>query len=457
MHGRYLIAAALAAAALASAPLSPATAQARLASREAAFTPGAYLPAVRAQDPANTLYRQAREALNGDDFSRAARLFQQIRRQYPRSSYTPDALYWEAFSRYRLGGKDHLDYALGALETQRRDYPRAATRRDADELAARIRGELASRGDEKAGRDMTRQAERAGQPGCGDENDARMAALNGLLQVDADRALPIIQRVLARRDGCAKLREQAVFLLSQKRTAQTEETLLNVVRSDPDAGVREQAVFWLSQVGTDRSLEVIEELLRTSRDRGIQDKAVFALSQHRSPRAARLLRDYAERAGAPQEVREQAIFWLGQRASQENADYLRALYGRLNGQELREKVIFSLSQMRGFGNDRWIMGIAGDASQPVELRKQALFWASQQGMLPVSELAALYDRSRDAEMREQAIFALSQRGREAGAIDKLIDIARRDRDPEMRQKAIFWLGQSRDPRALRVIEDVIDQ
>ncbi|HEU0052029.1 MAG TPA: HEAT repeat domain-containing protein, partial [Longimicrobium sp.] len=170
-----------------------------------------------------------------------------------------------------------------------------------------------------------------------------------------------------------------------------------------------------------------------------------------------LLRQLAERQGAPDKVREQAIFWLGQRPSAENAEYLRALYGRLTDEDLREKIIFSLAQMKGVGNDQWILGIATDARQPVGLRKQALFWASQEGMLPVSGLASLYDRSTDREMREQAIFALAQRTREPAALDKLIDIARRDRDAEMRQKALFWLGQSRDPRALRVIQDIIGQ
>jgi HEAT repeat protein len=59
-------------------------------------------------------------------------------------------------------------------------------------------------------------------------------------------------------------------------------------------------------------------------------------------------------------------------------------------------------------------------------------------------------------MKEQAIFVLSQK-KDAGAIDKLIDIAKNDRDREMRGKAIFWLGQSRDPRAMRLLEEIISK
>jgi hypothetical protein len=38
-----------------------------------------------------------------------------------------------------------------------------------------------------------------------------------------------------------------------------------------------------------------------------------------------------------------------------------------------------------------------------------------------------------------------------------MDIARRDTDRELRSKAIFWLGQSRDPRVLKFLEEVINR
>jgi hypothetical protein len=155
-------------------------------------------------------------------------------------------------------------------------------------------------------------------------------------------------------------------------------------------------------------------------------------------------------------VREKAIFWIGQHPSADNAQFLRGLFTRLRDGDLKEKVLFSLGQMRGMGNERWLLGVAADPGQSMEVRKKALFWAGQAGV-PVAELAGVYDRVRDREMREQAIFALSQRMHEPAAVDKLIDIARREPDGELRKKAIFWLGQSRDPRAVRALSDLINQ
>ena len=282
----------------------------------------------------------------------------------------------------------------------------------------------------------------------------KVAAINALQQMDAARARPILRRVLAKRDSVsACIRRKAVFLIAQQNEPGTEDILLESVRSDPDPEVRRQAVFWLSQVSTDRAVGALDSILRFSNDEEIQERAVFALSQHDSPRAQQALRTYAERKEVPEAMRERAIFWLGQRQTPENAAFLRSLYGRLTGEELKKKVLFSLSQLGGEENGRWLLGIARDTSEKLEMRKQALFWAGQGGV-SIEELTRLYANVSDREMREQLVFVYSQRD-EPAALDKLIEIAKKDPNPELRKRALFWLGQSDDPRALQELEKIL--
>ena len=67
---------------------------------------GAPPDAWAAQDPADSLYRAARRALNRNDYNGAAAQFRSISRRFPRSAYAGDALYWEAFALYRAGGTE---------------------------------------------------------------------------------------------------------------------------------------------------------------------------------------------------------------------------------------------------------------------------------------------------------------------------------------------------------------
>jgi len=200
---------------------------------------------------------------------------------------------------------------------------------------------------------------------------------------------------------------------------------------------------------------MLDSILKTATDQELQEKAIFALSQQHSPRAGQILRAYAERSDAPSETREKAIFWLGQHHSAENAAFLRGLYAKVSDDNLKDKVIFSLSQMGGTENMRWMMDIAVNERAPVEQRNKALFWAGQSGA-DLGELAGLYDRMQNREMKEQLIFVYSQR-HESAALDALIKIAKTEQDRELRKKAIFWLGQSHDPRAAQVLLEIINQ
>jgi HEAT repeat protein len=414
-----------------------------------------------AADPADSLYRLGRQAINRGNFQRAAELFAEITEKYPRSEYAPDAPYWRAFALYRAGGDDDLHEALKTLDTQQRRYPRATTIADAKELAIRIRGELAQRGDVESAEAVARAAKPT-VPCDRDDDDTeiRAAAMNALLQMDAESAVPIIRQVLQKRDECSvALREKAVFLLSQKRSADTETLLLDVLHNDPSRRVREQAVFWMGQVRTDRAAAALETIATSSPDMELRAKAIHALHEHGSARAAALLRRLAESAQTPEQVREQTIFWIGQRESQENADFLRSLFTRLGkGEEnddIRKKILFSLSQMGGYGNDRWLLAIALDETNSSDLRGHALWTAGQAGIAG-SELVTVYNRLSDPEVKEKLIWVMSE-SRDRAATDKLIEIARRDPDREMRKKALFWLGQKNDPRVKQLLVDILNQ
>ena len=89
-------------------------------------------------------------------------------------------------------------------------------------------------------------------------------------------------------------------------------------------------------------------------------------------------------------------------------------------------------------------------------RRDALFWLGQNEDPRARQmlLSVIDSKSEPVELREHAVFALSQRKEEA-ALDALMRIAREDTDTRVRSKALFWLGQKDDPRARKLIADII--
>ena len=245
-------------------------------------------------DPADSLYRAARDALSKNEFRRAATLFAEIGQKYANSSYVADALYYRAYALYRAGDESDLREALHSLDTQHARFPKARTNGDADQLAIRIRGTLAKRGDASSAARVSAAASDTTpclRGGDRDDDDVRTAAMNALLQMDSESALPIIKQVLLKRDACSTtLRKKAVFLLSQKRSSETESLLIDVAKNDPRHAVREDAVFWLGQVHTDKAAAALEEFATSSDDVALREKAVFALSEQNSTRGVALIR-----------------------------------------------------------------------------------------------------------------------------------------------------------------------
>jgi hypothetical protein len=103
-----------------------------------------------------------------------------------------------------------------------------------------------------------------------------------------------------------------------------------------------------------------------------------------------------------------------------------------------------------------LLALARSEQVPQERRRSAVFWLGQvAGESIAGALDSIaVDESGSRDIRKHAVFALSQRSAEE-AVPALIRIARTNHDPELRRTALFWLGQSEDPRALELFEEIL--
>ena len=146
---------------------------------------------------------------------------------------------------------------------------------------------------------------------------------------------------------------------------------------------------------------------------------------------------------------------IGTVPAKDAADYLMSLASKLPGRAGRD-AIFPATIADSAVVWPALIRLAKDEDRPRETRKQAVFWLGQAaGEAATAGLDSLSkDASVDRDVQKQVVFALSQRPKDEG-IPILIRVAKTHRDPEVRRDAMFWLGQSNDPRAIALFEEVL--
>ena len=153
--------------------------------------------------------------------------------------------------------------------------------------------------------------------------------------------------------------------------------------------------------------------------------------------------------------RDAAVTDLGTTSAREAVDFLLGLATREDSRA-GEEAILPATLADSVIVWPMLLKLARDDRAPARTRHQAVFWLGQAaGEAATQDLTDLVDDADvDRDVKEQAVFALSQQPREAG-VPALIRIARTHPESGVRRKALFWLGQSGDPRALALFEELL--
>ena len=215
---------------------------------------------------------------------------------------------------------------------------------------------------------------------------------------------------------------------------------------------------WLTGVEPGESVGLLASIARKlEREDGDEDAAgsafaAIALTGH--PSADEALERLVAR-GEPRELRKKAAFWIGNSRGRRGFEILKATLSDPDA-DFREHLTFAFSQSPVPEAVDTLIGMAKRDPEG-DVRGQALFWLAQKAADRAAE--AIHNAIRDdpdEDVKEKAVFALSQLPGSEG-VTELIRVARTNRNPEVRKKAVFWLGQSRDPRALAFIEEILSQ
>ena len=366
-------------------------------------------------------YDRGTQALDEEHWDRAIEAFDSVVRMAGRKA---DAgLYWKAYALNKAG---RAADALATIAQLRKSAPQSKWLNDARALEMEIR--------QRSGQRTSPETE-------GDE-DLKLMALNGLLNTDSERALPLLEKFLTGSGNSSKLRERALFVLSQSDSPRAREIVVRIARGQQSPDMQETAIRYLGLFGGDASKQALAELYASSSDMSVK-KAVLQ-SFMVSGQKARVLA--AARGEKSEELRKSAIHLLGVMGAQPE---LWEMYQAEPSVEVKKSILHAM--FVGGGSER-LTEVARNEKDP-ELRKAAIHSLGVMGDKTGPLLVSMYASEPDRDIRRQILHALFVQGN----VKALIQIARTEKDPELRKEAVGHLSHMGSKEATDFLVELLNK
>jgi hypothetical protein len=351
------------------------------------------------------LYDDGREALDDDHYEQAAAKFTALADM--NGPQTDAALYWKAYAENKLGRRDS---ALTTIADLKRRFPQSRWQKDASALEIEVR-------------------QSTGQPPHPDtqkDDDLRLLAIRGLMNVDPEHAIPLLGKVLDSPTASPKEKSQALFVIAQSGSPQARDVLGKVARGQSNPDLQRRAVEYLGMFGGNQARTVLAEVYSSSSDpsikRAILRSYMIGGDKDRLFAAAKSEKD--------ENLRSEAIRQLG---LVHGVNELEQLYKAESSPEPRRAIL----QAFFLSGDAGRLVAAAQTEKDPELRRAAV---RNLGLIHSDEsgkaLQAIYAKETDRDTRAEVLNAFFLQNNAAA----LVVIARSEKDPDLKREAVQKLS-----------------
>jgi HEAT repeat protein len=364
-------------------------------------------------------YREGQRAIERGRWSDASVIFGKIAEGS--GPDTDAALYWKAYADWKQSQKKE---SLEGLRQLISAYPQSEWVDDARALEQEIRGRKGA----------------SPAPNADDE-ELKLYALDGLMQVDADKAVPVLEKLLAG-NSSERIKERALFVLSQSDSPRAREILVRTAKSGQPISLRCDAIKTLGIAGEP---EDIAALAAIAKDTSAPFEARAAVIE------AYLISDAADellviaKSDPDARIRTKAIEALG---AMDALPVLRQLWSTEKDPAVRAKLLEAFGIA---GDVETLAKVARESSDP-QLRKKAiegLAVSDNKAAGPI--LGQLYKEFSSSEDKRRVVEAFMVQG----DAKTLIELFRTEKDPNMKKIIVQQLSVMDDPEATQLILDLL--
>ena len=150
--------------------------------------------------------------------------------------------------------------------------------------------------------------------------------------------------------------------------------LKNIINKDSNSELRGEAVFWIGYFENADVVSFLKNTALNAHDIDVGEKAVFSLHNINSDEATDAIIFIARQAKS--DVREKAIFWLGEQAGKRAIECLEEIAFSEDETEVQKQAVFTLSQLDDNKGIPILIKIAKTHSNK-KIRKNAIFWLGE--------------------------------------------------------------------------------
>ena len=298
---------------------------------------------------------------------------------------------------------------MAALADLKSRFPQSRWQKDASALEIEVR----------------QNSGQPARPEAQGDDELKMLAIQGLMNSDPERAMPLLEKVL-QGPASPKEKSKAMFVLAQGGSPQGREIIGRIARGQSNPELQKKAVEYLAIFGGPEARKTMAEIYASSSDtelkRAILRSYMIGGDKDRLFAAAKNEKNPA--------LRGEAIRQLGLVHGEQE---LQQLYQTETVPEIRREILqaFFLA-----GDVTKIQEAAKNEKDP-DLRRAAV---RNLGLVRSEEsgkaLAEIYARETDRGIREEVLNAYFLQGN-AGAI---VAIAKAEKDPGLKKKAVEKLS-----------------
>lgn len=175
----------------------------------------------------DALYKDGTQALDDHQWQTAVDKFGQLASLH--GNHADEALYWKA---YALNKQGQREQALSTLDQLKQAFPSSRWLRDAQALQIQMR--------QANGQQV--------QPQDQADDDLKLLAINGLMNSDPDKAVPLLEN-FTQGNQPDKLKERALFVLSQSGSPKAHEAVAQIARGSSNPELQKKALDDLALFG----------------------------------------------------------------------------------------------------------------------------------------------------------------------------------------------------------------